>query len=106
MASQAHKTTDLEPYADVNGPEGTPRQFARSPCLLHSAEPFQAGGSKGGRQSPFSSERSERLLRSAGRRGPGGASPLLLSLPHTNTRREPAARTFAKPERGAGGREP
>src|SRR5207248_4909204 len=65
------KPLTYKPFRTVNGPEGRARQFARSPCSLHSAEPFQAGGSKGGRQSPFSSERSERLLRSAGQRGPG-----------------------------------
>src|SRR5207302_7689936 len=86
------KPLTYKPCSDVNGPEGRPRQSNRSPCFLHSAEPFQAGGSKGGRQSPFSSERSERLLRSAGQSGARGREP----PPPISPTPEPEGRTRSK----------
>src|SRR5438270_11978060 len=83
MASQAHKTTDLRIVPNrQKALKENPGDPNRSPCFLHAAERYQAGGQRGDGSPPFL------LLRSAGQRGPGGASPLLLSLPYTNPRGE------------------
>src|SRR5438067_9537122 len=88
MASRAH----INASTNKSAFGGTPWPSDCSPCCLHSAEPFQAGGSKGGRQSPFSSERSERLLRSAGQPGVRGREPPPVISPTP----EPEGRTRSK----------